>query len=245
MKIVLASAPVTNGAIDANIKTMCLYAKRYGGKADLILFGEAALHGFDALSWDYESDKEIAVCLDSPQIQIMRESAKENQIALCFGFYERVDEVIYSSQIFIGADGEICNLFRRVSVGWKDCSKADSHYREGKHFSKFKYKSRCFTIGLCGDLWTDGKLEEIASLEPDVVLWPVWCDYQSEKWNSSEKYEYAAQAALCGKNVLLVNPFCVTTEFECKAKGGCVHFQCGEIRDETPAGDVSALIVDV
>lgn len=244
MKIALASAPVKNGKTDFNLQTMIEYVKEYGGRADLILFGESVLQGFDCLCWEYEKDRYIAAGLTDEPIRAICAAAKVNQIAVSFGLIERGDDGLYSSQIFIGADGNIVNVFRRVSIGWKEYKKTDVHYREGEHFEKFRYGGKSFAVGLCGDLWTDGRPEEMNALNADVVLWPVWCDYDPDEWNDQIKYEYASQAALCGREVLLVNPFCADPERKGSAAGGSIHFRAGMIREEQPSGKIGVLIAD-
>ena len=245
MKIVLASAPVKNRNIEFNMQAMIDAIKNASSKADLILFGESVLQGFDCLCWDYETDKHMAVSLTDAPIQRMCEAAKQYGIAVSFGFIDCVDDILYSSQIFIGADGKIVTVFHRVSIGWKELSKTDDHYKEGKHFERFCYGGRSFAIGLCGDLWTDGRPEEIKALNADVVLWPVWCDYNADEWNNSIKYEYAEQAALCGDCVLLVNPYCADAEETDAAAGGVAYFKKGCIAADMPAGNSGAKIVEI
>ena len=244
MKIALSSAPVKNRAIEFNMQAMIDAIKKASGNADVILFGESVLQGFDCLYWDYETDKHMAVAITDAPIQRMREAAKQYGIAVSFGFIERAGGRLYSSQIFIGFDGEIVAVFHRVSVGWKEVSKTDDHYQEGAHFSKFRYHGKSFAIGLCGDLWTEGRPEEMNALNADVVLWPVWCDYKADEWNNSIKHEYAEQAALCGDCVLLVNPYCADEE-DGAAPGGGVCFRHGSIAADMPAGNRGTIIVEV
>ena len=165
--------------------------------------------------------------------------------AISFGFIERDGDALYSSCAFIGADGEIIHRFRRVSIGWKDYRKTDAHYREGTHFEKFTYGGKTFAIGLCGDLWTDGRPEEMHALDADVVLWPVWCDYRADEWNSTIKHEYAEQAQKCGRRVLLINPYCADENAADAAAGGAVDFRDGKIQAELPAGNSGMLMVTV
>lgn len=245
MKIALVSAPVKTGNIEFNIASMMDAMRDVRGKVDVIVFGESVLQGFDSLCWNYERDKRVAVSLTDAPIQRMREAARENGLAVSFGFIERDEDVLYSSQIFIGADGEIVNVFRRVSVGWKEYTKTDEHYREGDSFERFEYRGKTFAVGLCGDLWTDGRPEEIKALNANVVLWPVWCDYTAEEWNRITKYEYAQQASLCGDCVLLVNPFCADEGAVDLAVGSGVHFGPGRIIAEHPAGAPGVLIAQV
>ena len=245
MKIAMASAPVLSRDIESNLQAMIEATADCSGKADLILFGESVLQGFDCLCWDYETDKHMAVALTDAPIQRMRKAAKQCGVAVSFGFIERIDDILYSSQIFIGSDGEIVTVFHRVSIGWKEYDKTDDHYREGRHFEKFCYGGKSFAIGLCGDLWTDGRPEEMKALNADVVLWPVWCDYKADEWNNSIKYEYTEQAGLCGDCVLLVNPYCADTEETDAAAGGAVYFKRGSIAADMPSGNSGAIIVEI
>lgn len=245
MKIALASAPVKDRNIEFNIQAMIDAMNKASGQADVILFGESVLQGFDCLCWDYDTDKHMAVALTDAPIQRMCEAAKQYGIAVSFGFIERIGDILHSSQIFIGSDGEIVAVFHRVSVGWKEFTLTDDHYREGRHFEKFCYGGKSFAIGLCGDLWTDGRPEEMKALNADVVLWPVWCDYNADEWNNSIKHEYAEQASLCGDCVLLVNPYCADAEETDAAAGGVVHFKHGSIAADMPSGCSETLIVEV
>lgn len=245
MKIALASVSVKNKNVAYNIDSMIAAMGKVSGEADVIVFGESVLQGFDSLVWKYDIDKDMAVMLTDVSIQRMREAAKQFVIGVSFGFIEGVGEALYSSQIFIGADGEIVNLFRRVSVGWKEYSRTDDHYKEGQYFHKFSYRGKSFATGLCGDLWTDGRPEEMMALGADVVLWPVWCDYSADEWNSGIKREYAEQAALCGEIVLLVNPYCEDISEDTLASGGAACFRNGGIALEMPAGKGGILMVEV
>ena len=245
MKIALASAPVKNRNIEFNMQAMIDAMNKASGQAEVILFGESVLQGFDCLCWDYETDKHMAVAITDAPIHRMREAAKQCGIAVSFGFIERIDDILYSSQIFIDADGEILTVFHRVSIGWKEYSKTDDHYREGKHFEKFCFGGKSFAIGLCGDLWTDGRPEEMKALNADVVLWPVWCDYKADEWNNIIKHEYAEQAGLCGDSVLLVNPCCADPDAPDVASGGLAYFRNGRIVSELSAGNSGTMIVEV
>ena len=143
------------------------------------------------------------------------------------------------------AGGDGIDVFRRVSVGWKDVRRTDGHYREGDGFHLFSYGGIRFATALCGDLWTPGRPEELAALGADAVLWPVWCDYPAAEWNEQVKLEYAAQASRCGCPVLYVNPFCVDPAAPDAAAGGAACFSGGRIVCEAPAGESGILFVEL
>ena len=245
MKIELSSAPVRNRDIGFNLRSMGKAIREASGKADLILFGESVLQGFDCLCWDYEQDRKMAVTLEDEPVLRLREMAADYKIALSFGFIQRSVEILYSSQLTFGPEGQILDLFHRVSPGWKESDKTDGHYREGTGFHSFSYCGKTFACGLCGDLWTAGRPEELKALNADAILWPVWCDYPSADWNGPVKQEYAAQAALCGETVLFVNPYCADPDAPDAASGGSACFQAGSILSERPAGAPGTLFLEI
>ena len=100
-------------------------------------------------------------------------------------------------------------------------------------------------VALCGDLWFDEHIERVKDLKPDVVLWPVYTDFNVNEWNSSMKYDYAAQAGRCCDTVLYVNSVCLDREGEEIAKGGAALFQHGRIIQDLPAGKEAILLVEI
>ena len=142
MKIVLASAAVKNRDVEFNTQAMIKCMANVCSDADLIVFGESVMQGFDCLTWDYETDKHIAVSICDPMIRKMQEAAKQYNMAVCFGFIERCDDALYSSQIFIASNGEIVKLFHRVSVGWKEFYKTDEHkYSKTRSETEINYRN--------------------------------------------------------------------------------------------------------
>ena len=242
MTIALAAVGFRNGEITYNKEKIIRIIREYNNKSDLILFGETFLQGFDSLSWEYDRDKEIAISADDSIIEGIREAAKENSVAVSFGYIEKAEDSLYSSQLTIGRDGKTIDNFRRISIGWKE-PVADSHYKEGDGFHTFHFEDKEFAVGLCGDLWDDANVDRMKKLDADVVLWPVYTDFNYEEWNKTIKYEYAEQAACFGHGVCLVNPVCLDREGSEIAKGGAAYFLDGRIKFQTPAGEESILYV--
>lgn len=217
---------------------------KYSGKLDLLFFGETFLQGFDSPSWNYEEDKLIAIGNDDPIINEIKEKAKECSIAVSFGYIERCEDSLYSSQMTINKNGEIIDVFHRVSIGWKE-KIADYHYKEGNDFHLFKLNGKSFAIGLCGDMWDDGNIKKMKDLKPDIVLWPVYLDYNYNEWNNEVKYDYAHQSSIFANKVLCVNSVCLDKDEIDTAKGGAIYFENGIIKYEIPAGKENVLIVEL
>lgn len=244
MKINLMSLAFKTKDTERNKKIIIKSMREYAHKADLLVFGESFLHGFEALSWDYEEDKAIAIDINDDIIKEIKMAAKENSIAVSFGMIEKADEVLYSSQITIDKTGEVVDVFRRVSDGWKEPI-ADAHYKEGDGFHTFDFEGKRILVGICGDFWHDELIEKAGAIEKDIVLWPVYTDFEPRVWNEEEKFEYAKEAAKLKAPVLYVNSVCYDFDEPYISKGGACYFCDGKIIKELPSGADAVLGIDI
>lgn len=237
MKIALASAPVQNGDVAHNLTQMAKYisqAREQG--AELVCFGEAYLQGFHSLTWDFEADQNMALSYRAALFHIIAGWTMDSGMDVLFGFMERDGDQIYSSCALVSG-GVLLQLYRRVSPGWKDCEKADGHYREGTEAATFTYRGKRCQIALCGDLWdeTAPQFQQGA----DLIFWPVYLDYSKEAWENTARQEYAQKAASFCDQVLMVNSIDGT------ANGGACAFCNGTVQAELPMGTEGLLLVEV
>lgn len=236
MRIGLASYRCENRNIAFNMKQIELAMKRTERKVDLLCFGEAFLQGFDALCWDYDSDKTIALELSSETISQLRNWTVQYGITLIVGYIEKDEEELYSSCVVISR-GEIVHNYRRISKGWKDFSKTDSHYCEGNKTECFQLQKKTVTLALCGDLWEFPERFKTSQL----LIWPVYVNYSIEEWNNGILDEYAMQAALVANDVLMINPI----DNKPLNHGGAFHFHNGHIIEKIPFDQEGILVVDI
>ncbi|MDR3148326.1 MAG: hypothetical protein LBU00_08135 [Treponema sp.] len=90
MNIGLAVAKFLNNDIDSNLKTCFAFmdkAKNHG--ADIVLFGEAYLQGFDSLVWIPEDDLKVGIEQESETMNGLRMRCKEKSIGAGLGYIER------------------------------------------------------------------------------------------------------------------------------------------------------------
>ena len=243
MNVLLAALSFRNGKLIYNKNQIVSTIKEYNNKVDLILFGESFLQGFDALTWNFEIDKNIALSKDSKLIKEIKKLCKKFNVSVSFGYFELFDSKIFSSQIVINKQGKIIFNYRRVSSGWR-IKETDDHYQEGTSFSTFELDNKTFTVGLCGDLWNEDNVNIVSNLSSDYLLWPVYTDFNYDKWNNVEKNEYAMQAKQFNKLTLYVNSYCLDGDDEI-AKGGAAVFEDGKIINEIPSGKEDVLIIKI
>lgn len=243
MNVLLAALSFRNGNLIYNKNQIVSTIKEYNNKVDLILFGESFLQGFDALTWNFKIDKNIALSKDSKLIKEIKNLCKKFNVSVSFGYFELFDSKIFSSQIVINKQGKIIFNYRRVSSGWR-IKETDDHYQEGTSFSTFELDNKTFTVGLCGDLWNEDNVNIVSNLSSDYLLWSVYTDFNYDKWNNVEKNEYAKQAKKFKKLTLYVNSYCLDGDDEI-AKGGAAVFEDGKIINEIPSGKEDVLIIKI
>lgn len=235
MKIGLAAYAFKNGDLDFNLSQIQRAMARAGGKADLLCFGESFLQGFDALTWQYEHDRDVAISRDSSVMDRLKALTLRYGVDLLFGYVERDGESLYSSCAVLERGSLICN-YRRISTGWRETDRTDAHYREGASPTPFRYKDRTLSVALCGDLWvyperfsTDG-----------LLIWPIYVNYDLDEWAASET-DYARQARMAAGEVLMVN----SLSAEPLSHGGAFHFRGGTVVEKLPFDREGILIAEI
>lgn len=165
MNIALIAATSLTDQVEENLNTLFAKARAAKGQgADLALFGEAFLQGFEALTFEYESDIHKCLSLGSQAIARILAFCKQEGIALGVGYYENDHGAIYASYLLVGEEGQVLANYRRVSPGWKEPG-AHADYREGKHFLSVRYKGRELAVIVCGDFWEDELLPQIIEMD--------------------------------------------------------------------------------
>ena len=236
MRIGLVSYRCENRNTAFNMKQIELAMQRAEGKADLLCFGEAFLQGFDALCWDYEADQTIALDLSSETISQLRRWTVQYGISLLVGYIEKDDGKLYSSCVVI-SDGGIVHNYRRISRGWKEYAITDGHYCEGNETGAFQLHGKKINLALCGDLWHCPDRFRTNHL----LIWPVYVNYTTDAWHQGVLDEYAAQAALVAKDVLMINPI----DNDPVNHGGSFHFRHGKTAAYIPFDQEGILFVEI
>ena len=244
MKIALIAALSETNQPEANFQRMQDWAtKAKAAGADLALFGEAFLQGFEALTFDYQQDIEKTFSSGSHIIARICAFARETGIALGLGYYENDHGAIYASYLLVSKEGQIMANYRRVSPGWKEPG-AHADYREGKHFLTVRYLDKTLGLMLCGDFWEDHLLPAIVEMDlhADAFLWPVHCDYAVSDWENGIREEYRERSQILEHPVLFINNVAAPAD---RAKGGLYHWDLGRTVAALEMGEEGMLVVTV
>lgn len=235
LRIGLAAYEFRNGDMSFNLSQIERAMTEAQGKVDLLCFGESFLQGFDALTWQYEHDREIAVTRNDPVMRYLKALTARCGVDLLFGYTERDRERLYSSCAVL-VDGAMAHNYRRVSIGWKEYDFTDEHYCEGATAAPFLYRGHAIRLALCGDLWAFP--ERFAT--DDLLIWPVYVSYTPEDW-AENLPEYAAHARSVARETLMVN----SLSRDPVSHGGAFHFVDGVIAERLDFDREGILIVEL
>ena len=209
--------------------------QRAQGSADFLCFGEAFLQGFDALAWEYEKDRTMALALTSEEIALIRKWTVQYGLSAGLGYIEKDQDRLYSSCVVL-ADGEILYNYRRISRGWKEYTITDGHYCEGTVTEPFELHGKKIMLALCGDLWDYPERFRTEHL----LIWPVYVNYTREDWENGVLDDYARQAARAAKETLMINPI----DRNPVSHGGAFRFLNGSVCERTPFDEEKILIIN-
>ncbi|HEY8420521.1 MAG TPA: nitrilase-related carbon-nitrogen hydrolase [Thermoclostridium sp.] len=235
MRIGLVSYKFMNNDIEFNILQMERAMKSTQGAVDILCFGEAFLQGFDALSWNYEIDKHIAISVCSKTMKRLCDMTLQYKVDLLFGYIEKYGDSIYSSCAVI-EKGRLIHNYRRISKGWKEYRITDHHYKEGTETGEFLYHGKCIMIALCGDMWDYPERFKTNGL----LIWPVYVNFTLDEWAKYEN-EYAEQAYIAANHALLINSISETP----RSYGGAFFFVDGKIKKRLAYNLEDILIIEI
>lgn len=228
MNIILCASKSMNRDIEYNkTKIIEQLKKPINKKIEFIFFGEAYLNGFDSLSWNFFEDK-LFQEETMNTVKYLGEMAKKYNRGLGFGYFEFVDSTIYSSYIVYDSNGDILCNYRRITTGWRFDHVNTNYYKEGNLIGEFVHKGKHFGISLCGDIWDDSLYNELLNKNFDVMVWPVYLNYEPIDWEDKEKDEYIKRSKGTAEKVLFINS--VSDE---PARGGTFFLDKGKLIKET------------
>lgn len=167
LKIALAQPLAVPGDIAENLRRMTpLVASAAARGAELVLFSECGLTGYDLKGVAIRA----AVSLDDPILMPVAELARQHNIAIVNGLFEKLDGRVYNTSVAWLPDGQrMVQRKREVTPIEKEhgvVAEADAH-------RIFEFKGFRFAILICSDNDVVGVFAHLARRGCDLVLGPT------------------------------------------------------------------------
>lgn len=133
--------------------------------AELLLCPECWLGGYNA------PQAGLAETVDGPSASAIAEIARENNLAIVYGFAERDGEIVYNSAIAIGSNGERLGLYRKLHL-FGDFERGE--YVPGSGFMPpFTYCGWKIGLLICYDVEFPEAVRHVALAGAELVLIPT------------------------------------------------------------------------
>jgi predicted amidohydrolase len=236
-----------------NLATMqqMIAAAAHAG-AQLIVFSEAAVTGFVNIG-DPASDLALGQSIPGPATIALSQAAREQQIWVAFGLFERDGAQLHDTALLLASDGSIRLHYRRIDPHWHHWhSRVGSTlpYTQGTQLECIAAPIGTCAFLLCGDLFNATCQQRLARLQPDWLLFPMARGFDSEvadaaQWQAQDRYYYVQEAQKAKVNMLLVNQLADIEPRFHYFGGALVVSKHGAILAEHPLGQEGLLVADI
>ena len=113
MKVALYQGVGKSTDVDENLKIIQRKAISASGQgADLIIFPELFLTGYNI----GKAVRDLAELSDGPACQKVVQTAREANIAILYGYPERLNNDVYNSALLINRRGDVCANYRKTHL---------------------------------------------------------------------------------------------------------------------------------
>lgn len=147
-RIGLAQADTEPGRVDENLRRISDYVERARDEdVNLLLFPELALTGYLVR----ERFADVAVHLESPEIDRLRELSRD--VSLAVGFIEETDDARFFNSAIMLTEGEIVHLHRKVYPPTYGMFDERRYFGAGSTVSAFPTPWGRMALLICGDCW--------------------------------------------------------------------------------------------
>ena len=227
-------------AVEAMLARIADATKRH---CNLVIFPEACLTGLE-LSWNPGCDLPRGLALDSPELNRLREAAKEGDLHIAFGWIERDGDHLFDSALLIDNHGRDALHYRRVSSGWRDPGVDTGVYRCGESAPVVRTAFGETAFLLCGDLFDDSVVAPVRARRPDLLLYPfargISGEQAQQDWTERELPDYLDMWSVTAGTTLAAN--CVDSESG--YHGGAYIARDGDILGLLPLGQPGLLTLN-
>ena len=171
--------PKENGA-----KIISFLKEAKEGDADLVLFPECSLTGYDP-----ERSKELALPRESGYVKDIENAADELGLAVCFGFMERDENGLYICQEFYYMGSR--TLYRKTHLATRE----EEFFKEGNDFPQAGYKTITTGMQIC---W-ESHIPQISTVYrkkgAQLLLFPYASGMSGEKCKTNWSVHLPARAS--------------------------------------------------
>ncbi len=135
-------------------------------KADLVVLGETITYFRTGLRPD-----EAAEPVPGPSTVYFGQLARENNLHIVVGLYERVDHLVYNVAVLISPEGKVIGKYRKTTL---PDGEAELGVAPGLDYPVFQTRFGKVGMMICYDGFFPEVARELTKRGAEVIAWPIW-----------------------------------------------------------------------
>jgi predicted amidohydrolase len=134
------------------------------------------------------SPAEVAEPVPGPSTEYFGELARQHDLYIVAGLYERAGHLVYNVAVLIGPDGEVAGTYRKVTL---PTSEIERGVAAGHEYPVFDTSFGKLGMMVCYDGFFPEVARELTNRGAEVIAWPVWgCNPQLARARAAENHAY-------------------------------------------------------
>lgn len=152
-------------------------------RADLVVLGETLTYVNLG-----KSPAEVAEPVPGPATRYFGELARQLDLYIVAGLFERDAHAVYNSAVLLGPDGRLAGKYRKTCL---PRSEVDAGVCPGHEYPVFQTRFGRLGMMICYDGFFPEVARELANRGAEVIAWPVWgCNPLLAKARACENHVY-------------------------------------------------------
>src|SRR5262249_39111928 len=135
-------------------------------KADLVVLPETLTYYRSG-----RSPAEVAEPVPGPSTEYFGQLAKEHDLYIVAGLYERAGHLVYNVAVLLGPDGKVAGKYRKVTL---PTGEVDLGVAPGSNYPVFDTRFGKLGMMVCYDGFFPEVARELTNRGAEVIAWPVW-----------------------------------------------------------------------
>jgi predicted amidohydrolase len=170
-----------------------LLAEAARQRADLVVLGEVLTAAGRKPSVE---PADAAEPVPGPSTEYFGELAKEHNLYIVAGLYERAGPLVYNVAVLVGPDGKLAGKYRKVTLPRGEWNEGVA---PGDEYPVFDTRFGRLGMMVCYDGFFPEVARELASRGAEVIAWPVWgCDPALARARAIENQVFVVSSTYTG-----------------------------------------------
>ncbi len=156
-------------------------------KADLVVLGECVTVVNNGCKVEDAAER-----VPGPSTEYFGRLAKQHNLYIVVGLYERVGHLIYNTAALVGPEGSLVGEYRKVTLPRDEIS---SGVAPGHEYPVFQTRFGKVAMMVCYDGFFPEVARQLANRGAEIIAWPVWgCNPDLAKARAVENHVYVVSS---------------------------------------------------